>query len=36
MQPVNLFGYVGGNPVTRIDPYGLFDWINPTVPGTET
>ena len=23
---INTFGYVGGNPVVRIDPYGLVEW----------
>ena len=33
---VNTFGYVFGNPVIRIDPYGLVDYVDLTLAGTGT
>lgn len=32
---MNLFNYVGNNPVNFIDPYGLFEWVNPITYWTD-
>jgi RHS repeat-associated protein len=32
---INLYGYVGGNPVSRIDPLGLYDSSTPWTVGWE-